>query len=172
MRHHKLKKGFTLIELMIVVAIIGILAAVAIPAFLKYIRRSHTSEALTMLRKIHDGQVSYYMVDHVNQLGARLPAQFLSAGPEPATIPSNTRTQANWTDVGWLELKVAPDAPVRYRYTSVAAGLETTSSFTARAEGDLDGDGFTSLFERPGRIISSSGEILGGPGVYQKDPLE
>jgi len=44
-----LQKGFTLIELMIVVAIIGILAAVALPAYQDYTARAQTSEAFTMV---------------------------------------------------------------------------------------------------------------------------
>jgi type IV pilus assembly protein PilA len=54
------KKGFTLIELMIVVAIIGILAAIAIPNFLKFQAKSKQSEAKSNLGAIFTGQVSYY----------------------------------------------------------------------------------------------------------------
>ena len=46
---------------MIVVAIIGILASVAIPAFDKYIRKSKTSEAKTFVKKLYDGARAYYM---------------------------------------------------------------------------------------------------------------
>jgi len=54
------KKGFTLIELMIVVAIIGILAAIAIPNFLKFQAKSRTSEARTNLGAIFTGQTSFF----------------------------------------------------------------------------------------------------------------
>ena len=56
---HK-KKGFTLIELMIVVAIIGILAAIAIPNFLKYQAKSKQSEAKTNLKGIFTSETAYF----------------------------------------------------------------------------------------------------------------
>jgi prepilin-type N-terminal cleavage/methylation domain-containing protein len=70
----KRSSGFTLVELMIVVAIIGILAAVAIPAFSKYIKRSKTAEAAGHLNKMWAGSVSYYSTDHTDATGAMVPA--------------------------------------------------------------------------------------------------
>ena len=53
------QEGFTLIELMIVVAIIGILAAIAIPNFLQYQMKSRQSEAKTNLMAIKTSEVSW-----------------------------------------------------------------------------------------------------------------
>ncbi|EDM73831.1 hypothetical protein PPSIR1_16255 [Plesiocystis pacifica SIR-1] len=69
-------KGFTLIELMIVVAILGILAVVAVPALQKYMRRAKTAEAKTQLAKIYDAASSFFKAEHADR-GA---TAFISAG--------------------------------------------------------------------------------------------
>jgi len=55
----KMKKGLTLLEVMIVVAIIGILAAIAIPSYTKYVKRAKRAEAFNALMTIHAAQEMY-----------------------------------------------------------------------------------------------------------------
>jgi prepilin-type N-terminal cleavage/methylation domain-containing protein len=57
------KHGFTLIELMVVIAILGILGATAVPCYRTIQRRSYGSEATCMLRKLLDAEIIYFL-DH------------------------------------------------------------------------------------------------------------
>jgi len=90
------QEGFTLIELMIVVAIIGILAAIAIPNFLQYQMKSRQSEAKTNLMAIKTSEVSWQ--------GER--GCFLTVAAAPANPPqANTKmAPQNWNLAGavWL----------------------------------------------------------------------
>lgn len=80
--------GFTLIELMIVVAIIGILAAIAIPAYQDYTIRAQVSEGLSVMGKAKAGIWEFY------SRHGRMPANNGSAElPAPASIQGNYVTQ-------------------------------------------------------------------------------
>ena len=174
----KAQKGFTLIELMIVVAIIGILAAVAIPAFMKYIKKSKTSEARQFVKKIYEGAREYYM-DRKGKRGAisPIPAQF----PKPATARTPGKDvcctggekcepkASLWTTATWVALKFSVDDPHYYTYTYLVSG----EKYTARANGDLDCDKEYSTFEMFGEInsIYSDGPS-GSASIYREKDLE
>jgi type IV pilus assembly protein PilA len=180
MKTQKRNAGFTLIELMIVVAIIGILAAVAIPAFMKYIRRSKTAEATMNLRKIFDSSVSYFNEEHAARTGDILPRQFPVAvgstpGTKACTNGSSQKIQPNaqvFSIATWQALNFSVDDPFYYQYTYESNGSTGVSSkFTARANGDLDCDNTLSTFERIG-TVDAANNVNGGAGLFQAEELE
>jgi type IV pilus assembly protein PilA len=149
--------GFTLVELMIVVVILGILAAVAGPAFTRYVKRSKTSEALLNSSRIYQSQVAYY-----NMASERGTAVFCYSPITPGTPPSASKYPANpaiWTnDVIWSALGFSLDTPHYYAYWTFTT---SPTAFVAAALGDIDGDGIQSHFDRNGAL--NNGEIQGSP---------
>ena len=120
---HTRRGGFTLIELMIVVAIIGILAAIAIPNFLKFQLKAKTSEGKTNLAAIRTAEESVFA-----EYGA-----YVSADASPAVAPANNKAPfvdagaagMNFDGLGWT-----PEGDVYFIY-GVAANA-TGVAFTAR----------------------------------------
>ena len=93
------RQGFTLVELMIVVAIIAILAAIAIPAYIGYIESARETEALEFLATVSAKQEAYR-----TRFG-----RFATASANPTAIPK-IGEKKNWdeTNAGWIALGIRP----------------------------------------------------------------
>jgi prepilin-type N-terminal cleavage/methylation domain-containing protein len=144
-------RGFTLVELMIVVAIIGVLASIALPGFQRVTIRSRTAERRTMMGALKQAADDFYI-----QKGRLVAADGTSvAAMEGAFNPSNTLGPPNTTKrpfeptmAGWLNLLPPKNTFIEgnlyYSYRFVISDTPALRSLLVQARGDLDGDGVMS----------------------------
>ena len=130
-KFHKNQKGFTLIELMIVVAIIGILAAVAIPQYQDYTARAQAAEAFSLLDGLKTPMSEAYAQDQSWNLpvGAVIVGKYVQS---VAPVAASTSLLATFKSVG-VNTKVA-GATVTFTFTPASGDWACASSLVAEVK--------------------------------------
>jgi type IV pilus assembly protein PilA len=192
-------RGFTLIELMIVVAIIGILAVLAIFGVARYLKTSKTAEASNnvgaIAKNASESLTRDMMAGTYGAPGTATGVGHCICGTATNTVPAAIASVmskkyssdpkfagADWgagsTTVGWQCLKFTIDQPQYYMYTytesvgSCTSGTVTGDDVHAKANGDLDGNGVQSTFDLEGKVAAGESQLVWAPKALETLPEE
>lgn len=177
------RAGITLIETALVVCIMGVVLAVAIPTFIQKMRVSKISEASENLSLLYLATASYYSKVHTTDTGKMLSCLPEPAGPTPDEpsvdpIPVDFFAESSSSVKTWRALQFNPTRPLRYRYSYLPnlSGCFLPKqpyklSIVLRAEGDLDGDEKYSSFERK-ISLDPMGELALDKLLFVRDRVE
>lgn len=126
--HRQSQAAFTLVELMVVVAIIGVLSAIAIPLFSSHQLRTKSSEGKVNLGAIRVAEEIYF-----SESGT-----YLAATAQPTSYKNTSPVEFQFEDTNYEILGWAPEGRVYFSYTIGITPL--SNGFTAVAMADIDGD--------------------------------
>jgi type IV pilus assembly protein PilA len=186
------ERGFTLVEMMVVVAIVGVLAALGMNGVSKYIAAAKATEAQNALGQMAKDASSAYErgttsgdivgIGDSTRVSARICPTAAWPIPGGADAIKGTKYQsspAEWNDgAGWSCLKFSMKDPQYFQYyfaaTPDAGGWENGDQFDAIAQGDLNGDGLLSRFDLFGQIQQAEGGsvLTIAPSIKETDPEE